>query len=124
DGANAEHVEVGERLDNVRQFTTLCTQGDLPFTLALNFGNPGETRTTVDQKLAFLRQTAPAFATLRVGARALPHTDLAKTALEEGRITPAADLLQPTFYLAAGVRDWLADCLRTGAATQPRWHLM
>ena len=124
DGANAEHVELGERLDNVRQFTTLCTQGDLPFTLALNFGNPGETRTTVDQKLAFLRQTAPAFATLRVGTRVLPHTHLAKTALEEGLITAEADLLQPTFYLVTGARDWLADYLRTAAATQPRWHLM
>lgn len=124
EGANAEDVDLDERLDRVRQFTTLCTQGDLPFTLALNFGNPGETRATVDQKLAFLRQTAPAFATLRVGTRVLPHTHLAKTALEEGLITAEADLLQPTFYLATGVRDWLADYLRAAAATQPRWHLM
>lgn len=124
DGANAEHVDLGERLDKVRQFTTLCSQGDLPFTLALNFGNPGETRATVDQKIAFLHQTAPAFATLRVGMRVLPHTHLAKTALEEGLITAEADLLQPTFYLATGVRDWLVEHLRTAAATQPRWRLM
>lgn len=124
DGANAEHVDLGERLDKVRQFTTLCTQGDLPFTLAINFGNPGETRATVEQKVAFLHQTAPAFATLRVGTRVLPHTHLAKTALEEGLITAEADLLQPTFYLATGVRDWLVEHLRTAAATQPRWRLM
>jgi len=124
DGYDAEQVDLGERLDKVRQFTTLCTQGDLPFTLALGFGNPGETRTTVDQKLALLHQTAPAFATLRIGTRVLPHTHLAKTALEEGLITAEADLLQPTFYLATGVRDWLVEYLRTAAATQPRWHLM
>jgi hypothetical protein len=124
DGSGTEQVGLGERLDKVRQLTTLCSQGDLPFTLALNFGNPGETRATVDQKLAFLHQTAPAFATLRVGTRVLPHTHLAKTALEEGLISAEADLLQPTFYLAAGARDWLVDYLRTAAATQPRWHLM
>jgi len=124
DGSNAEHVDLGERLDKVRQFTTLCTQGGLPFTLAVGFGNPGETRATVDQKLAFLQQTAPAFATLRVGTRVLPHTHLAKTALEEGLITAEAELLQPTFYLATGVRDWLVEYLRTAAASQPRWHLM
>ena len=124
DRDGAEHVDLGERLERVRQFTTLCAQGDLPFTLALGFGNPGETRATVEHKLTFLRQAAPAFATLRVGTRVLPHTHLAKIALEEGLITAEAELLQPTFYLAAGVRDWLADHLRTAAATQPRWHLM
>lgn len=124
DGASAESVDLGERLDRVRQFTTLCRAGGLPFTSALTFGNPGETRATVDQKLAFLRQTAPAFATLRVGTRVLPHTQLAKTALEEGLITAEAELLQPIFYLTAGVRDWLVEYLRTAAAPQPRWHLM
>jgi len=124
DGYGAEHVDLGERLDKVRQFTTLCRQGGLPFTIALSFGNPGETRATVDHKLAFLCQAAPAFATLRVGTRVLPHTHLAKTALEEGLITAEAELLQPTFYLAAGVRDWLVEHLRTAAAPQPRWRLM
>ena len=49
----------------------------LPLPLSMNFGDPGETRATVEQKLAFLRQATPAFATLRVGTRVLPHTSLA-----------------------------------------------
>jgi hypothetical protein len=88
------------------------------------FGNPGETRLAVDQKLAFLRQVAPAFATLRVATRILPRTSLALRAVEEGLIRGEADLLRPTFYLAAEVRDWLVDHLRAAAAAQPRWHLM
>lgn len=120
----AEALDLSERLDRVRELAALCSQGGLPFTLAMNFGDPGETRATVAHKLAFLRQAAPAFATLRVGTRVLPHTHLAKTALAEGLITTEADLLQPTFYLAAGVRDWLVDHLRAAAAAQPRWHLM
>jgi hypothetical protein len=71
-----------------------------------------------------LRQTRPAFATLRVGTRVLPHTSLARQAATEGLIRAEADLLRPTFYLAAGVRDWLVEHLRVAAATQPRWHLM
>ena len=90
----------------------------------MNFGDPGETRATVEQKLAFLRQATPAFATLRVGTRVLPHTSLARQALAEGLIRVEADLLRPTFYLAAGVRDWLVEHLRVAAAAQPRWHLM
>jgi radical SAM superfamily enzyme YgiQ (UPF0313 family) len=124
EGASAEPLELGMHLERVGMLTSLCRQGDLPFTLAMGFGTPGETRTTVEQKLAFLRQAAPAFATLRVATRVLPHTPLAKLALEEGLIQTEADLLRPTFYLAAGVRDWLVEHLRAAAAAEPRWHLM
>jgi len=54
----------------------------------------------------------------------LPHTPLAKLALEEGLMQTEADPLRPTFYRAASVRDWLVKYLRAAAATQPRWHLM
>jgi hypothetical protein len=124
EGDSAEPSDLGLHLERVGRLTTLCSQGGLPFALAMGFGTPGETRTTVDQKLAFLRQAAPAFATLRVATRVLPHTPLAKLALEEGLIQAEADLLRPTFYLAASVRHWLVEHLRATAATRPRWHLM
>lgn len=124
EGSSAEPSELGLHLERVGMLTTLCRQGDLPFTLAMGFGTPGETRATVEQKLAFLRQAAPAFTTLRVATRVLPHTPLASLALEEGLIRTEADLLRPTFYLAAGVRDWLVEHLRAAAAVEPRWHLM
>jgi radical SAM superfamily enzyme YgiQ (UPF0313 family) len=111
-------------LEPLARLTSLCHQSSFPFTLSMNFGDPGETQATVEQKLAFLRQTRPAFATLRVGTRVLPHTSLARQAVAEGLIHAEADLLRPTFYLAAGVRDWLVEHLRVAAATQPRWHLM
>ena len=111
-------------LEPLARLTSLCHESTFPFTLSMNFGDPGETHATVEQKLAFLRQATPAFATLRVGTRVLPHTSLARQALAEGLIRVEADLLRPTFYLAAGVRDWLVEHLRMAAATQPRWHLM
>jgi B12 binding domain len=117
-------AELDEHLERVGSLTSLCRQEGVPFTLAMSFGNPGETRTAVERKLAFLRQTAPAFATLRVATRILPQTPLAQRALEEGLIGAEADLLRPTFYLDAAVRDWLVEHLRAVAAMQPRWHLM
>lgn len=116
--------DMQERLEQARRLPTLCTQGDLPFALAVSFGDAGETRATVKHKLDALRATHPAFATLRTATRILPHTPLAQTALQEGLIRSPADLIRPTFYLAAAVRDWLLPYLRTEAAAQPRWHLM
>ena len=123
-GYAATDTALGEHLEQLSRLTSLCHQEELPFTLSMNFGNPGETRVTVEQKLAFLRQVTPAFATLRVATRILPQTPLARQALEEGVIRGEADLLRPTFYLAAGVRAWLVDHLRDAVAAQPRWHLI
>jgi len=124
EGYSTEPPDMSLTLEQVGRLTALCRQGGLPFTLGVGFGAPGETRTTVDQKLAFLRRAAPASATLRVASRVLPHTPLAKRALEEGLIQAEADLLRPTFYLATSVRGWLVDHLRAAAEPEPRWHLL
>jgi hypothetical protein len=44
---------------------------------------------------------------ITVGIRIYPGTDLAATAVAEGVIAPDDDLLQPTFYMAAALKDWL-----------------
>ncbi len=122
-GYEPEGADLGAHLEQVRRLTTACRQGSLPFTLSMSFGDPSETPATVEQKLAFLRETAPAFATLRVATRVLPHTSLAQAALAEGLISSDTDLLRPTFYLAASMRDWLVEHLRAEATAQPRWNL-
>lgn len=120
----AGSVALQETAAPLKHLTTLCKQTGLPFALAVNFGSPGETRTTVEQKLALLHDIDPAFATLRVGIRVLPHTPLATTALAQGLIKAQADLIAPTFYLAADMGDWLVEHLRSEAAAHPRWHLI
>lgn len=124
EGDDADPSDLCGHLERVGRLTALCRQGGLPFTLAVGFGTPGETRSTVDQKLAFLLRASPAFASLRVATRVLPGTPLATRARAEGLIQAEADLLRPTFYLATSVRDWLVDHLRAAAAAQPRWHLL
>jgi hypothetical protein len=102
----------------------LCEAGGLHYTITQGFGEPGETRDSVERKLAFLRRLKPAMANLRIGVSLLPGTAATARALEEGIIADASELIRPTFYLAPEVRDWLVDYLKAAAATQPRWNLM
>ena len=102
----------------------LCEAGGLHYTITQTFGGPGETRETVEQKVAFLRSLKPAMANVRIGVSILPGTAVAARALEEGLITDEAELIRPTFYLAAEVRDWIVDYLKAEAAQNPRWNLM
>jgi hypothetical protein len=113
-----------DRLAGLERMSGLCREVDLPFTMNMTFGEPGDTESSVEQKLDFLKRVDAAFSVLRVGTRMLPNTAVAQTALSEGLIESESDLMRPTFYTDAGVRDWLADRLREEAAEYPRWNLM
>jgi hypothetical protein len=102
----------------------LCEEQDLHYALSVTFGEPGETRATVEEKLDFLRSIKPAIANLRIGVYMLPGTPLAARALAEGRIMDEADLLKPTFYLAESVQDWIVDYLQAEKQKHPRWNLV
>ena len=113
-----------DRLAGLERMSELCREVGLPFTMNMTFGEPGDTESSVEQKLDFLKRVDAAFAVLRVGTRMLPNTAVAQTALSEGLIESESELMRPTFYTDAGVRDWLADRLREEAAEYPRWNLM
>ena len=115
---------LSDRLAGLERMGALCRQVDLPFTMNMTFGEPGDTEASVEQKLDFLKRVDAAFAVLRVGTRVLPNTGTAQTALREGLIESESELMRPTFYTDAGVRDWIADRLREEAAEYPRWNLM
>ena len=115
---------LGDRLAGLDRMAGLCREVDLPFTMNMTFGEPGDTESSVEQKLDFLKRVDAAFSVLRVGTRVLPNTGAAQTALREGLIESESELMRPTFYTDAGVRDWLADRLREEAAEYPRWNLM
>ena len=113
-----------DRLAGLDRMAELCREANLPFTMNMTFGEPGDTESSVEQKLDFLKRVDAAFAVLRVGTRVLPNTAVAQTALREGLIESESELVRPTFYTDAGVRDWIADRLREEAAKYPRWNLM
>jgi hypothetical protein len=108
----------------LRETCRLCEAGGLPYTITQGFGEPGETRQTVERKLILLRSLKPAMANIRIGVSILPGTAVAARAREEGIIADEAELIRPTFYLAAEVRDWIVDYLKAEATTNPRWNLM
>ena len=101
----------------------MCDEGGLHYNIGKIFGEPGETRETVDQKLDFLRSVNPAMANLRVGVSLMPGTEVAAIAKEEGLIEDESELVKPTFYIADGVRDWIVDYLKEQADRNPRWSL-
>lgn len=123
-GESRDMVTLEESLGALRETCSLCEAGGLHYTISQVFGEPGETRRTVERKLAFLRTLSPAMANVRIGISMLPGTAVAARALEEGLIADEADLIRPTFYVAAEVRDWLVDRLKAEAANHPRWNLL
>ncbi len=112
-----------ERLAPLLETCRMCEEGGLHYTIAQVFGEPGETRETVECKLDFLRQIKPAVANLRLGISLVPGTPVAARALQEGLITDEASLIQPTFYIAPEVRAWIVDHLQAEATHYPRWNV-
>ena len=123
-GDGLEVVPLAERLEPLAQVCQLCEDGGLHYTVSQTFGEPGETKATVEEKLDFLRDREPAVANLRVGVRMLPGTEVAARAKEEGLISDEAELVKPIFYLAEPVRDWIVDYLKAEASQRPRWNVI
>ena len=124
DGDPHDGHSLDERMEPVLATCRTCEEGGLNYTIAQRFGEPGETRESVEGKLAFLRTLNPSMANLRVGISILPGTREAKLAVEEGLVADERELIRPTFYLAPEVRDWIVEHLQEAAADQPRWNLL
>ncbi len=112
-----------DRLDQMIRVCRMCEEGKLQYTIGQTFGAPGETLETVEQKLDFLRAIHPAVANLRVGIRMLPGSRVAVRAREEGRVFDDKELIQPTFYIAEPVKDWIVDYLQTEASRNQTWSV-
>lgn len=115
---------LAQRLQPVLDTCRLCEEHGLNYTLSVTFGEPGETRRSVDAKLEFLRGVRPSLANLRVGVSVLPGTPVAEQAAAEGLIADESDLIHPTFYIAPEVRDWIVDTLLAEKAASRRWNVL
>ncbi len=60
-------------------------------------GWPGESTETLAETVKFMRQTDPDFKLIFAGIRILPDTRIADVAVNQGLISPDADLLVPSF---------------------------
>ena len=115
--------DISDVTKQLTEVCRICDEGGLHYNIGKIFGEPGETRETVDEKLEFLRSINPAMASLRVGVSLMPGTSVAAIAKEEGLISDESELVKPTFYIAEGVRDWIVDYLKEQVEQNPRWNL-
>ncbi len=115
---------LAQRLEEVERVCRLCEDGDLHYTISQGFGEPGETRESVEEKLAFLRRLRPSLANLRIGVRVMPGTAEAALALSDGTIADESELIRPVFYIAEPVREWLVEHLQAEAGGRARWNVM
>lgn len=90
----------GFRMRDVQQAIQACAAVDMPYSLYLIFGGPGETEATMEETIAraqaFPRAVVFAFA----GMRIYPRTELQAVALASGMLRPDQDLLEPRFFLS------------------------
>ena len=123
-GDSHDGTTLGERMEPMLATCRTCEDGGLNYTIAQRFGEPGETRESVEEKLAFLRDIRPSMANLRVGVSIMPGTLEARLAVEEALVADESELIRPTFYIDPEVREWIVDHLKQAAAEQPRWNLL
>jgi radical SAM superfamily enzyme YgiQ (UPF0313 family) len=87
----------------------------------LMLGGPGETRSSVEESLAFVNDLNLAAVKITLGIRIYPHTRLARIAIDEGLISADDDLLFPRFYMTRGLEDWLRSTIDEKMKNNRTW---
>jgi radical SAM superfamily enzyme YgiQ (UPF0313 family) len=87
----------------------------------LLLGGPGETKESAEESLQFADSLDLEVVKVTTGIRIYPHSALERIAVAEGVISEDDDLLQPRFYLAEGLEDWLPETVHSWLAERPHW---
>jgi len=86
----------------------------------LMLGAPGETRSSVEESLAFADSLGFDMLKISIGIRIYPGTALAGEALRAGIINPGDNLLEPRFYFTPGLDEgWARETVARYSATRP-----
>ena len=109
------------RSGDVRRASELLRQHHIRRMGFLLLGGPGETKDTAEASLDFAESLELDTLRISVGVRIYPHTDLSRTAMEEGLISSEEDLLFPRFYMAKGLEDRLDAEVNRRMASRPNW---
>ena len=94
----------------------LCKKLEIPFSLNLLFGGPGETKETVKETLDNLDKMKPIAVGAMIGIRCYSKTPLSKIALKEGFYKKNNALLEPMYYVSPSIdKDWLIETIQNYA---------
>jgi radical SAM superfamily enzyme YgiQ (UPF0313 family) len=89
----------------------------------LLLGGPGESRSTVEETLAFVSDLNLDALKITVGIRIYPHTKLARLGIQDGLIAPDDDLLFPKFYMVKGLEGWLRETVTERMKEHKNWMM-
>jgi radical SAM superfamily enzyme YgiQ (UPF0313 family) len=106
---------------DVREASRLCRERQVDFAHYILFGGPGETRETILESFNLMDELEPTAVIAMTGIRIFPGTPLHRTALAEGVIDGATDLLEPVFYISPAVRDEMAGLVTSEAIKRMNW---
>jgi radical SAM superfamily enzyme YgiQ (UPF0313 family) len=108
--------------DDILQSSNLAQHAGIDACHFLICGGPGETQKTMAMGFRNSRRLTHAIIVAVVGMRIYPGTQLFDWAVAEGMITPNADLLPPTYYIAPGLTvEKLFAQLQEFARRSPNW---
>jgi len=119
-----ERLEKGFTAAKVREVAERVEKSGIRTLWIFLVGGPGETRSTLEETLAFakwrLERGDAVYVT--VGLRVYPGTTLHRIAISEGRVAADDSLLDPTFYFSEGLGfAETVDRLKRFAAAHPRF---
>ncbi|MGE4519453.1 MAG: radical SAM protein [Desulfobacteraceae bacterium] len=114
-----KHFSPGDILKSVNIFkkTGIKTMG------FLMLGGPGETENTVMESLEFADSLSIDSMQITSGVRIYPYTELARTALKEGLISPDDNLLYPKFYMVKELENLLDEILPRWCRSRSNWDM-
>nr|HPJ97781.1 hypothetical protein [Syntrophales bacterium] len=99
-----------------------ATNAGLDIAHYLMLGGPGECEATLRETLSKTEDLNKAVYFVFSGIRIYPHTYLYDLALREGQISPATNLLDPTFYWSSALdRQKAMDMLADHTAGKINW---
>ncbi|MGM0656323.1 MAG: lipid biosynthesis B12-binding/radical SAM protein [Thermodesulfobacteriota bacterium] len=91
-----------------------CNKAQIPCAHFFIFGGPGETAETVEQGLENIQHLENCAVFVFSGIRILPGTGIHKTAVEQGVVQEADDLLHPRYYFSPEIdKRGMDDMLKT-----------
>ncbi len=110
------------RREDIRIAHQWATNAGLDIAHYLMLGGPGECEATLRETLSKTEDLNKAVYFVFSGIRIYPHTYLYDLALREGQISPATNLLDPTFYWSSALdRQKAMDMLADHTAGKINW---
>lgn len=107
--------------DSIRSSSQLCHEFGVDFAHYILFGGPGESADTILESFELMDQVHPTAVIAMTGIRIFPGTQLETIALKDGLITENTSLLDPVFYIAPQVREFICNMVTSEALKRRTW---